>query len=298
MLLQNLYEKKLIHPPDWLPNNTHYLTIFGSQSYGCSTDKSDCDIYGFAIPRKENVFPAINGEIVGFGRQKKRFESWQEHHVDDKESRKQYDFTIFSIIRYFQLLMDNNSNVLDSIWTPVNCVIHITEIGQLVRDNRKMFLHKGLYHRFRGYSFSQLHKMAIKNPEEGSKRYENVKEYGWDLKFGMNVVRLLLECEQLLQTGDMDIQRDRETLKAIRRGEWTEQQVRDLFTVKEKYLEELYQKSTLPYGPDEDKIKKLLLNCLEIHYGSLSDCIILPDKYKTAIDQINDICQKLKGESL
>jgi hypothetical protein len=64
--------------------------------------------------------------------------------------------------------------------------------------------------------------------------------------------------------------RNREQLKAIRRGEWTEAQVRDHFTRSEPRLEQLYQDSKLPHGPDETAIKALLMECLEEHFGSLA----------------------------
>jgi len=180
MVLQRLAREEVIHPPSWLPLNTHYLTLMGSVAYGCSSDKSDCDIYGFCIPLKEDVFPHLKGEIPGFGRHKQRFEQWQEHHVVDERYKKQYDFSVYSIIRYFSLCMENNPNMVDSLFTPTNCIIHSTAIGNMVRENRKIFLHKGCFTKFKGYAFSQLHKMTIKNPEKESKRYKDVEKHGYD----------------------------------------------------------------------------------------------------------------------
>jgi len=287
MLLQDLYKKELIHCPKFLLTNTHYLTIMGSQCYGTATDDSDTDIYGFGIPKLEDIFPHLRGEILDFGRQKQRFNCWQEHHV--KDGKKDYDFQVYSIVKYFHLLMENNPSVIDSLFSPINCVIHCTQIGQLLRDNRKMFIHKGLFHKFRGYSMSQLHKMETKDPQ--GKRKEIRDKHGWDVKFGLHVLRLLLEAEQLLLTGDMDLQKDKELLKSIRRGEWTPERIREWFEKKDKYLEELYEKSTLPYGPDEDKIKQLLLQCLEIQYGSLDKIIHQPNKFENALREISKICE-------
>ena len=135
MLLQRLKSLELITPPEWLVDNTAYLTIMGSQAYGVSTDTSDEDIYGFTIPPKEDVFPHLKGEIEGFGGQKQRFETWQQHHVVDKEARKQYDFQVYSIVRYFSLCMDNNPNMIDSLFTPVNCVIHSTQMAETLRES-------------------------------------------------------------------------------------------------------------------------------------------------------------------
>lgn len=289
MILQRLKSLQLISPPEWLIDNTLYLTIMGSQAYGVSTDASDCDVYGFTIPPKEDIFPHLRGEIEGFGRQKQRFETWQQHHVDDKEARKQYDFQVYSIVRYFSLCMDNNPNMIDSLFTPVNCVLHSTQVAEMIRENRKMFLHKGSWPKFKGYAYSQMHKMDIKEPE--GHRKEMVEKFGFDVKFAYHVVRLLNEVEQILIEGDLDLQRNREQLKAIRRGEWTKEQINQYFTDKEKSLEDTYTKSTLPWGPDEGKIKELLLKCLEHHYGSLDKVIVIPGRLENALRQISEICK-------
>lgn len=162
MLLNKLQSRSLIHPPPWLPSTTHYLCIMGSFAYGVAGDDSDSDIYGFCVPPKEMVFPHLSGEIMGFGRQIKRFEQWQQHHINDTEAGKQYDFQVYSIIKFFQLCMDNNPNMVDALFVPERCIIHCSSIGNLVRENRKLFLHRGCWHRFRGYAYSMLHKMATK----------------------------------------------------------------------------------------------------------------------------------------
>ena len=126
-----------------------------------------------------------------------------------------------------------------------------------------------------------------------TKRQEDAEINGFSTKFGYHLCRLMLECEQILSTGDLDIQRDREIYKAIRRGEMTEQQVRELFHQKEKYLEELYQKSELPHGPDEEKIKELLMRCLEEHYGSLDKCLVVEGREQQALREISQILQRM-----
>ena len=54
--LQRLADRGLIRPPRWLPANVQYETILGSVAYGVSSDTSDVDIYGWAIPPKDDVF--------------------------------------------------------------------------------------------------------------------------------------------------------------------------------------------------------------------------------------------------
>src|SRR3954462_5460788 len=75
--LQRLTDRGLVKPPRWLPGNVQYETIMGSVAYGVSSDTSDLDVYDWAIPPKEEIFPHLRGEIPGFGRPAKRFEVFQ-----------------------------------------------------------------------------------------------------------------------------------------------------------------------------------------------------------------------------
>ncbi len=292
MLLNNLYKQNLIHPPKWLMDNVSYMTIMGSQAYGVSSDDSDLDVYGFCIPPKDLVFPHLAGEIPGFGRQIQRFEQWQEHHVTDPNKKIEYDFAVFSIVKYFQLCMENNPNMIDSLFTPRNCVIHSTAVSEIVRENRKLFLHKGSWHKFKGYAYAQMAKIRNKVNANNEKRAASIAEHGYDLKFAYHIVRLLNEVEQILVEGDLDLQRNREQLKEIRRGEWTIDQVETYFETKERTLEATYAASTLPHSPDEDRIKRLLLNCLEQHYGSLSAAVSLDVNVEAMVRDIRSVLDR------
>jgi len=296
MLLNDLEEKKLLNSyPKFMISNTHYLTIMGSIAYGVSEDTSDFDIYGFCIPPKENIFPHLSGVIPGFGRQINRFEQFQQHHIHDKDALggkgREYDISVYSIIKYFQLCMENNPNMLDSLFTPHNCILHITNIGNRIRENRKIFLHKGSYFKHKGYAYSQQAKMVSQKREGG--RREIVEKYGYDIKFAYHCIRLLNQAEQILLEHDLDLQKNNEQLKSIRRGEWTLEEIKEYFTMKERQLEELYSKSDLRHSPDEESIKNLLLSCLEEHYGSLDKAIERPDKYKDLIFQIKNLVENI-----
>ncbi len=284
---KKLHERKLIQPPDFVVSQLQYETLVGSITYGVSTDTSDIDTYGFCIPRKEMVFPHLAGEILGFGRQLKRFDQFIGNGVCREDNGKVYDLTIYSIIKFFQLCMDNNPNMIDCLFTATNYITHMTKVGQMVREARKDFLHKGAWHKFKGYAYSQMNKAFNKTPI--GKRVEIVNKYGYDIKFAYHIVRLLGEVEQILSEGDMDLLRNREQLKSIRRGEWSEADIRGFFERKEKELESLYLSSKLRHSPDEDKIKKLLINCLEEHFGSLEKCVVDGNKERDALNKVHDI---------
>lgn len=321
MILKDLHKKELLHtPPKWVLDQTQYLVIMGSEAYGVSSNNSDIDLYGWCIPNKDVIFPHLAGEIQGFGTQQKRFDQWSQHHIKDKSARKEYDISVYNIVKYFQLVMQNNPNMIDSLFVPQRCILHSTAIANHVRENRKLFLHKGSWHTFKGYAYSQVHKMKAKvidqyiafcnmwgmnydvtldggmqhlesqikeKPEANvtefkklhkqahqngklSNRVDLIAEHGYDSKFAYHTVRLLNEIEQILIEHDLDLERNRKQLKAVRNGDWSAQQIIDYFNEKEKTLEQLYIDSTLPHSPDEGKIKNLLLECLEMHFGNLN----------------------------
>lgn len=285
-----LCEKNLIKPPIYVKEQIQYEVIMGSYAYGVSNDLSDLDIYGFCIPNKDMIFPHLKGEIIGFGRQKKRFDQFQIHHIVDNETNKGFDISIYNIVKYFQLCMENNPNMIDSLFVPQRCVIHCTQIGDLVRQNRKLFLHKGAFYKFKGYAYSQLHKIESKNPI--GKRKQIIEQFGFDVKFAYHVVRLLCQIEQILIENDLDLERNREQLKSIRRGEWSLEEIKTFFNEKEKSLETLYSDSKLQNVPNEHQIKELLLNCLEIHFGSLDNCIKRDYKIDDLLDDLKSIVSK------
>jgi hypothetical protein len=294
---QYLIKKRLLKsPPKFLQTGVQYEVVMGSIAYGVAQAHSDMDIYGFAIPPKDWVFPHLRGEIPGFDESREPFEQIQQHHMLDRSALagkgREYDLTIYSIVKYFRLLMENNPNIIDTLFVPRNCVLYSTEIGESVREKRKIFLHKGCWGRFKGYAYAQVHKMRTKAPQGG--RRQTVDEYGYDIKFAYHIVRLLNEVEQLLVEGDLDLTRNKEQLKSIRRGEWTQNEVEAYFSDKEKQLEQVYLQSHLPAVPDKSSIRNLLLECLEHHYGSLNDCVVNERDIASALNEIEAIIQRVR----
>lgn len=113
--------KSPIRPPKWLDiKAVHYECMMGSKAYGVSNEDSDEDIYGFVIPPKHIIFPHLGGHIPGFGSPPADFDQWQQHHVQDPDAQKEYDFSFFNIIKFFELCRQNNPNMIDSLFVPIS----------------------------------------------------------------------------------------------------------------------------------------------------------------------------------
>jgi uncharacterized protein len=205
---QQLMNQGLIpDAPRFLEHNVHYETIMGSHAYGVADTSvkvklPDYDVYGFAIPPKEMIFKHLAGWIPGFGYEPPSFEQYQRHHIIDREAGsrgKEWDLQIFGIVKFFELCRENNPNMIDSLFTPEACVIHCTQIGRMVRDQRRLFLSKLCWKKFRGYAYSQLKKLNDKQPIGG--RVEIIERFGYDVKFAYHIVRLFDEAEPDVANG-------------------------------------------------------------------------------------------------
>ncbi len=298
-------QRVLPPPPPFVYDNLLYETIMGSEAYGVAdtSQNSDTDIHGFCMPPKDYIFPHLSGKIDGFGsapsESDKNFASgvWQRHHVFDEHGH-EFDFCIYGIVRYFQLTMECNPNMIDSLFTSERCVTYMSPVAQMVREKRKIFLSKKAFHTFKGYAYQQIHKMDIKKPEPGSKRAAGVEKYGYDLKFAYHVVRLLDECRQILVEHDLNLERNSEQLKSIRRGEWTKEQIFQHFDDQKASLETLYNESKLQHSPDEQAIKQLLVDCLEAHFGTLGGAaLVMPGRAESTLREIDDLLARYKSQT-
>lgn len=289
---RRLDDKGLITPPKFVPGGLQYETIMGSMAYGVSSDASDVDIYGFCIPPKDVVFPHLAGKIEGFGRQQKAFGQFQAHHVKEEDRQKEYDLNIYNIVKYFHLCMENNPNMIDSLFTAPNMVLCSTKVSDMVRDSRKIFLHKGSWFKFKGYAYAQMKHIQHKTPDPNGKRYWMTEKYGYDVKFAYHIVRLLNEVEQIMSVGDIDLMQNREQLKSVRNGEWSIEELKSYFVNKEQQLEQLYISSSLRNTPDEKAVKQLLIDCLEEYYGDLESCIVNVDEAVVTLKKVKELIEK------
>jgi predicted nucleotidyltransferase len=296
--LAHLVSNKLVDPPKWLVSNEIYEAQIGSVAYGCSSDTSDMDIIGICIPHKEDIFPHLRGEIPDFGTQKQRFGEWEKQHVKNPDALggygREYDFKIYNIIKFFHLGMQCNANFIDALFVPRTCLLYCNSVGEIIRENRKIFLSKKAWHSFKGYAYGQMSDIKKNKTKNSEKRKHLIAQFGYDVKFAYHVVRLLDEVDQILTLGDLDIQRSREQMKAIRAGEWTLNEISEYFTMREKELEKVYAESKLPYYPDEEGIKRVLLQCLEHHYGSLAECLNTGYELTKDLTEIENIVARIR----
>lgn len=89
-------------------------------------------------------------------------------------------------------------------------------------------------------------------------------QFGYNTKHAMHLVRLMRMCREILRDGKVLVRRpDADELRAIRRGEWTYDQVVDHAEALDKECGELYETSSLPRSCDRVKIDAIIVDMTE-----------------------------------
>ncbi len=191
----------------------------------------------------------------------------QFHSNGTQEIKKdEWDIVVYEAKKGISLLSKGNPNVLSILWLDPKYYINIKPAGQLLLDNKQLFVGKHVYRSFTGYAYSQLHRMERFKFEGymADKRRKLVEKFGFDTKNSAHCIRLLRMGIEFLTDGELYVEReDAPQLLDIKRGEWTLEQVKDEANRLFKLSEEAYIHSILPKQPDYDKINELCIDVIE-----------------------------------
>lgn len=183
----------------------------------------------------------------------------------------EWDIVVFELKKFIRLLSRGNPNVLAMLWLKPAHYLKLTEIGRHLLAHRDLFVGRHVYHSFSGYAHSQLHRMthlAFKG-YMGEKRKGLVEKFGYDTKNAAHLIRLLRMAIEFLKDGVLQVEReDASELLAIKRGEWTLDQVKVEADRLFPLAQEAYDQSDLPQQPDREKIDRLCTEMLEMRFAS------------------------------
>lgn len=90
-------------------------------------------------------------------------------------------------------------------------------------------------------------------------------KYGFDLKHGLALVRLLRMGKEILDTGKVQVKRtiDRDELMSIKNGAWSYENLIDYADKMEEEVKKSYQNSKLPNQPNINKLDDLCIKIIE-----------------------------------
>lgn len=118
----------------------------------------------------------------------------------------------------------------------------------------------------------KLSKVNNKIKERLSKvgnREELYTKYGYDTKFGMHLVRLMLEGIELMETGELQYPlKDRNMLMDIRNGKWEREEIIKFSEELEAQMGGMEQSSKLPARPRYNEVETLLISMVERYWDA------------------------------
>lgn len=206
---------------DFTPFIQYRVTV-GSRAFGLATEHSDTDLRGFYLP------PAR--------------EHWRLQGIP--EQLEWGEECYWEAQKFVSLALKANPNILEVLHSPL--VHTCTPVAQALLDIRHAFLSRKAAQTYCGYVASQLGRAGSTNI-----RWKPV----------MHLLRLLLSGTHLLQTGELvlDVGEQRERLLAIKRGEWTWEEVQRWHAQLQAQFEQAAQHSPLPEQPDVRAVEDWLI---------------------------------------
>lgn len=114
------------------------LGLAGSYSYGTNIDGSDIDVRGITLNQKS--------DLIGL--------TQFEQHVDDNT-----DTVIYAFNKIITLLLSCNPNTIELLGFNPEHYLYLNDIGQMLLDNKKLFLSRRAIQSFGGYADAQLRRL-------------------------------------------------------------------------------------------------------------------------------------------
>lgn len=214
--------------------------IVGSTAYGLAGPDSDQDYLG--------IFRASTGDVLGLA----GAEAVQESRV-----AKNPDSTLHEVGKYLSLALRCNPTVLELLWLPKYTVE--TEEGTAIIAQRQYFLsEKYVRNAYGGYAKQQADRLVQRYTEGKEGFSSDIKKR--TKKHARHCIRLLLQGEQLLKDGEIqiDVSEHRDRLFAL--GDVAAKDPQEFYEIFQRAIDYFNRiESKLPEKPDREKIDNLLV---------------------------------------
>ena len=133
-------------------NRVLFLSLSGSYSHGTNTIKSDIDIRGVMLEELTDLVGTTS------------FEQYTDPNTDT---------VIYSFKKFIDLLSKSNPSILEMLFCERNHYLYVSELGQILLENRKLFLTKNAILTFKGFARSQLNRFENALVKKGTVLSEN-----------------------------------------------------------------------------------------------------------------------------
>lgn len=159
--------------------------------------------------------------VLGFQDRRDNY-IWRTQGEGERSGPGDIDLVMYSLRKFLQLAVKGNPTVLIPLFAPEDAILSINEFGEELRQMRKVFLSKEAGHRFLGYMHGQHQRMLGQEKRNVPNRPELIEKYGFDVKYASHALRLAMQGNQIITTGDLTLpmrEDQRELVLQVKRGE-------------------------------------------------------------------------------
>jgi predicted nucleotidyltransferase len=159
--------------------------VVGSTAYGLAHEDSDIDKAGVYVAPTHDVLGLSGPEVVK--------DSLQEHKPDR---------TLHEVGKFVGLALAANPSILELLFLPAYEVL--TDEGDMLVEHRQVFLSsKNIKARYGGYAKSQADRL-LQRENDGKEGFSSDTKARTE-KHGRHCYRLLFQAEELLRTGQLQV---------------------------------------------------------------------------------------------
>lgn len=181
------------------------------------------------------------------------------------------DWVGYGLRKYLSLALKGNPSILLALFVPPEHVRELTPEGEALRALAPDIVSKAAYMPFRGYMRQQHERLLGLRGQRNVTRPELVEAYGYDTKYAAHVVRLGLQGEELLLTGQISLpMRDAERALCVkvRTGGFSLAEASTQIIDAERRLDAAFAASPLPESPNAAKVEQWMLGAYLEHWNT------------------------------
>lgn len=225
-----------------IEKHTVLKVVAGSHAYGTNTPESDEDFRGIIVPPLSYFFGL------------KRFEQFA------PEANDANDIVLYDIRKFFQLALQGNPAVLEILQAPrLICKISPIRICQIWHA----VISKHIVKPHLGMAQAQLIRITKLGRNCGIKERDrdSIEKFGYNTKDACHVIRVLGQCIEILETGDLTLPRPENIfLLNIKNGLYSLEFIQREAEERIQKIKRLEVESKLPALPNYDFVNEYLVS--------------------------------------
>jgi len=233
------------------------LGEYGSSAHGTNVDASDYDFIGVAVEPINVVFGLEQYEHTLLGKENQNMKT-----PEGTDEGK-----VFALKKFARLISAGNTDVLSTLYLPKYA--YISDVGQLLVDNRDAFVTHHATQRFAHHLMTEKRRM---NGDAATKvlRPELIEQYGFDTKAAYQSSKLAFHGLRLAREQRMLIplaEDERDFIKSIRRGELSREAIDAFLEDAIRELDSIQPSKALPETVDRERVNYILKYAYEMSYA-------------------------------